>query len=41
MRDESTQSLYEFNKDLSTVSDESLRLELEMMFIMPTLRRAI
>ena len=32
MRDESTQSLYEFNKDLSTVSDESLRLELEQSY---------
>ena len=32
MRDESTQSFYEFNKDLSTVSDESLRLELEQSY---------
>ena len=32
MRVESTQSLYEFNKDLSTVSDESLRLELEQSY---------
>ena len=32
MRDESTQSLYEINKDLSTVSDESLRLELEQSY---------
>ena len=32
MRDESTQSLYEFNRDLSTVSDESLRLELEQSY---------
>lgn len=32
MRDESTQSLYEVNKDLSTVSDESLRLELEQSY---------
>ena len=32
MRVESTQSFYEFNKDLSTVSDESLRLELEQSY---------
>ncbi|MCI7613048.1 MAG: PAS domain-containing protein [Selenomonadaceae bacterium] len=32
MRDERTQSLYEFNRDLSTVSDESLRLELEQSY---------
>ena len=32
MRVESTQIFYEFNKDLSTVSDESLRLELEQSY---------
>ena len=32
MRVESTQSLYEFNKDLRSVSDESLRLELEQSY---------